>query len=315
MPFVKRSFFVLCFFLVLVNAKAQQMAHFSQYFAIPEIYNPATITADYKFNAVGLFRQQWVGVENAPQSLFFAVSAPFQLFKQSHGVGIMFTNDTYGVYATQSVFLQYAFKYRIKENTLSFGLNVGFLNHTIDGEKVSLITSDYHTETDPIISTSKINAMAFDLAVGAAWKAKKYHVGVSFLRLTKPEFDLDDNIKTSFSQFLCFTGGYTYQLPQKRYELRGEGLVKTDFKSFQFNIDALFTIDQRYYLGLGWRFQDAVVFMAGFYLPFGLNLGYSYDLATTKLFNYSSGSHEVYLRYSFLFGKKKQNSYKSVRIL
>jgi hypothetical protein len=37
--------------------------------------------------------------------------------------------------------------------------------------------------------------------------------------------------------------------------------------------------------------------MAGFHVSDGLFIGYGYDLDTTKLANYNSGSHEVFLRF------------------
>jgi hypothetical protein len=39
--------------------------------------------------------------------------------------------------------------------------------------------------------------------------------------------------------------------------------------------------------------------MVGYEFPFGLMAGYSYDLTTTKILNYSSGSHEIMVRYCF----------------
>jgi hypothetical protein len=39
--------------------------------------------------------------------------------------------------------------------------------------------------------------------------------------------------------------------------------------------------------------------MAGYEFPFGLNFGYSYDLTLGKILNYSTGTHEIMLRYCF----------------
>jgi hypothetical protein len=42
--------------------------------------------------------------------------------------------------------------------------------------------------------------------------------------------------------------------------------------------------------------------MAGFQITDGLFVGYAYDAETTKLANYNSGSHEIFLRFE-LFSK------------
>ena len=39
--------------------------------------------------------------------------------------------------------------------------------------------------------------------------------------------------------------------------------------------------------------------MAGFQISKGVYIGYGYDLETTKLANYNSGSHEIFLRFEF----------------
>jgi hypothetical protein len=52
--------------------------------------------------------------------------------------------------------------------------------------------------------------------------------------------------------------------------------------------------------GLSYRTSDAVVVLLGYkFLP-ELMLGYSYDLTTSNITNYSSGSHEIMLRYCFM---------------
>jgi hypothetical protein len=45
--------------------------------------------------------------------------------------------------------------------------------------------------------------------------------------------------------------------------------------------------------------------MAGFQITDGLYIGYGYDLETTKLANYNSGSHEIFLRFE-LFKKQEK---------
>ena len=50
-------------------------------------------------------------------------------------------------------------------------------------------------------------------------------------------------------------------------------------------------------LGLAWRWDDSISALAGFQISDGLYIGYAYDLTTTALKNYNSGSHEIMLRF------------------
>jgi hypothetical protein len=45
--------------------------------------------------------------------------------------------------------------------------------------------------------------------------------------------------------------------------------------------------------------MDAAAVLIGYEFPFGLNAGISYDITTSKIINYSSGSVEFMLRYCF----------------
>ena len=58
-------------------------------------------------------------------------------------------------------------------------------------------------------------------------------------------------------------------------------------------------------LGVAWRWDAAMIFMAGFQISDGLYIGYGYDLETTKLRRYNSGSHEIFLRFE-LFKKQER---------
>jgi hypothetical protein len=73
----------------------------------------------------------------------------------------------------------------------------------------------------------------------------------------------------------------------------------------------------KYWAGLGWRLQDAVLLMAGLEIGNGIRAGYSYNISTSALGRAGSGgSHEIMLGYTFDLSLGKRNMrYKSVRFL
>jgi hypothetical protein len=48
---------------------------------------------------------------------------------------------------------------------------------------------------------------------------------------------------------------------------------------------------------VAYRWSAAVTAMAGFQISDAMYVGYAYDFETTRLNNYNSGSHEIFLRY------------------
>ncbi|MNE94790.1 hypothetical protein D3C80_1927990 [compost metagenome] len=65
----------------------------------------------------------------------------------------------------------------------------------------------------------------------------------------------------------------------------------------QVDLSANFLFNEKFVLGAAWRWDAAVSAMAGFQISKGLYIGYGYDLETTQLANYNSGSHELFLRF------------------
>jgi type IX secretion system PorP/SprF family membrane protein len=70
----------------------------------------------------------------------------------------------------------------------------------------------------------------------------------------------------------------------------------------QSDITANFLFSEKLTLGAAYRVNAAWSALAAFQITDGLMLGYSYDGDTTKLANYNSGSHEIFLRFE-LFKK------------
>jgi type IX secretion system PorP/SprF family membrane protein len=73
----------------------------------------------------------------------------------------------------------------------------------------------------------------------------------------------------------------------------------------QADITANFLFYEKFTLGAAYRWDAAVSALAGFQLSDSIFLGYGYDMETTKLRHYNSGSHEIFLRFE-LFNKYSQ---------
>jgi type IX secretion system PorP/SprF family membrane protein len=73
----------------------------------------------------------------------------------------------------------------------------------------------------------------------------------------------------------------------------------------QVDLSANFLFNDKFVLGAAWRWSAAASLMAGFHISDGLFVGYGYDLDTTKLAHYNSGSHEVFLRFE-LFNRQSR---------
>jgi type IX secretion system PorP/SprF family membrane protein len=60
-------------------------------------------------------------------------------------------------------------------------------------------------------------------------------------------------------------------------------------------------------LGVSYRTNDALSFLAEINLNAQMKAGYAYDLTLSPLGTYSRGSHEIMLRYTFAYAVKAKN--------
>jgi type IX secretion system PorP/SprF family membrane protein len=72
----------------------------------------------------------------------------------------------------------------------------------------------------------------------------------------------------------------------------------------QLDVSANVLFNEKFSVGLAWRWGAAMSAMVGLQLTDGLFIGYGYDLETTKLENYNSGSHEIFLRFELIKNKR-----------
>ena len=324
----ERQYILVVFFLCIsiLSSKAQMSPQFSQYMEVPTTTNPAAVAEEEMISVFGVYRRQWAGFSGGPQDVFFSMTAPFKVGDTKHGAGLVFSSDEIGLFKNQSVLLQYSYKTKLWGGRLSLGLGVGFLNHTFDKESVDLTGGgekvlsgdDFHRESDPFVSsfTAEGNSdVLFDASFGVLYAQDRYYIGLSALHLNSGTIDLGNELYGMYvPRTIYLTGGYNFSTSNPLITLTPSSLIKTDFCSWQAEVSGILEYSKRVRGGISYRFGDAFVFIFGMDVISGLQVGYSYDLPTSKLIR-SGGSHEVYLRYSFKPQFTKKNKYKSDRIL
>ena len=322
--FVKRLTIVLFGLLAVMTASAQFDPQMGQYMYLPTAYNPAAVGEGDLMKVAGMHRMQYVDISNAPMSTWFSFCSPFVIGKTSHGAGVRFLNDRYGLFTTQSLYAQYAYRQKLGKGYLSVGVDLGFVNVGFKGDSVNLskMGDEYHDANDQAIPVGSKSGMKFDMGLGVYYSTPTWWVGASYSHLTQPKVDWSDGASgveqvVTLTGTMYVAGGYHFRLKNYReWVLTPSAMVMTDFASWDVNLTLMCDYKDRYRWGLGYRIMGSVNILLGIDIISGLQLGYSCELPTNKLLLESYGSHEIYLAYGFdILKPKRTNKYKSIRYL
>ena len=321
---MRRFVVLLLVLMAVVTASAQFDPQLGQYMYMPTAYNPAAVGEGDLMKVAGMHRMQYVDITNAPMSTWFSFSSPFVIGKTSHGAGIRFLNDRYGLFTTQSLYAQYAYRQKLGNGYLSVGVDLGFVNVGFKGDSINLsqMVDEYHDANDPTLPKGSKSGMKFDLGVGLYYCTSIWWVGASYSHATRPEIDWSDGTEgtqqtVTLVGTMYVTGGYRFRLKNYReWVLTPSAMVMSDFASWDVNVTLMCDYKDRYRWGLGYRIAGSVNILLGIDIISGLQLGYSCELPTNKLLLESYGSHEIYLAYGFnILKPKRTNKYKSIRYL
>lgn len=277
-------------------AFGQQDPQYTQYMFDRLSINPAVAGSTGNICATALMRQQWTGFEGAPKTGLLNLQGA--LPKINSGVGLSVYYDKLGFETSTIMRAHYAYHLKVGgQSTLSAGLYAGFSGRALSGNWIAIDP----VGEDNAIPPSGSSDGGFDLGGGLYFRTPELWVGISSTQL--PETELKDvSIKNKRHYYV--QAGYDWAIGgDKKYVLQPSILLKSDASSTQLDIGALFLYDNMLWAGIGYRTEDAIAPMIGYQheSPKGnmWRIGYSYDVTTSAIKNYSSGSHEIMLSYCF----------------
>ncbi len=294
---------------------AQYDPQFSQNMFNMLTVNPGYAGSSESINLLALNRNQWSG-DYGIKTTVFSGDMPLNFLGLDSGIGLNIVNDEIGFLTNLSMLLNYSVKFELERGTLGLGLSLGLINQSIDGTNF-YFPEDVYVQDDPSISMSEESGSVLDAGVGVFYKEKKFYAGVSLSHINKPKNKYVEGNYFTISRTFFLTCGYNHKLEDSPYEIMPSLFYKTDGASFQVDINTLVRYKSRFWGGLSYRLQDAIVLMAGIELKNGVRFGYSYDITTSAIATAGNGgSHELMVGYNFDMNfEKRTKRYKSVRYL
>jgi type IX secretion system PorP/SprF family membrane protein len=282
---------------------AQQDAQYTQYMYNTINVNPAYAGSRGVTSIFGLHRTQWVGIDGAPTTNAFSINAPLG---SNLGGGLSFVNDRIGPTNENTISADISYTVQTSETyKLSFGVKGTANLFNLDVSKLNPEQAG-----DPSLQNLD-NNFSPNVGAGVYFHSDKLYLGASVPNFfeTKRYSDNDFVVNKERMNFY-FIGGYVFDVTES-LKFKPAFLTKVvEGAPLQLDVSGNFLINEKFVLGAAWRWSAAVSLMAGFQVSDGIYIGYGYDLETTRLRRYNSGSHEVFLRFELF---KRENKIVSPR--
>ena len=300
---------ILLFFLSMLLSLAivaQQDAQYTQFMYNKLAYNPAYAGSLGTITATGIVRSQWLGLEGAPESQVFNIDAP--LNDNRVGVGLNIARNTIGIATNYNADVSYAYRIPLGKGKIGVGLQGSIRSFNANYNDERLISTQ-GTLLDASIPVGQQNKMTPNFGIGAYYKEEKLYLGLSVPRLLENNIDFSEDatiISKSVRHFYLM-GGYLFNLNNK-VQLQPQALVKYAENSpldVDLNVNAIFM--DKYMIGATYRVggssrgipAESIDILFSTQINEHLLFGIAYDITISALRDYSSGSIEAMVRYSF----------------
>jgi type IX secretion system PorP/SprF family membrane protein len=280
---------------------AQQRAQYTQYIMNNYILNPASGGVNNYWDIKAGFRTQWTGLDGAPTTMFASANGAIKYpnsrvrngnMKPHQGIGGYTFSDNTGPLAMKGIYGSYSYHLKLSSKySASAGAFLGILQYTVKGSELVFVQNP----DDPSIGKTTLNKILPDASFGIWINSDQLFFGLSANqifgnRINLPGATVADS-KLNYHYFL--TTGYRFKMSPTLDFIPSTMIKYVQAAPLQFDINARIKYNNMMWAGLSYRHQDAVAGIVGIIINGQYEIGYSYDLTTSKLRSSSWGSHEI----------------------
>jgi len=255
--------------------------------AIAGIYDYYQIRTNHRF--------QWVGMTDPPLTNSISFYGPHTSMDMGFG-GTIYTDVT-GPTSRTGVSGSYGYNIALTRTMrLSMGISFSLLQYKIDGTQLTI-----KDPSDAIIQGVVSTAYVPDAGFGAYLYGDGFYAGFSTAQLLNNKLKIFEE-KTGLNKLKThyfLTGGYRFEV-DRDWVVEPSAIIKvTAPQQFRFEVSSKVEWMEMVWMGVGYRFHEAITILAGYNYDDKFYFGYAYDVGITDLRNYNMGSHEIMIGYRF----------------
>jgi type IX secretion system PorP/SprF family membrane protein len=287
-----KIFFLLSLLTISSTGFAQQEAMFSRY-----MFNTLTITPAYagsheamRFSAQA--RRQWLNIAGSPFT--GVLSADWASKDKRAGFGALAAYEKVGLYQTQELHGNYAYRFDMGDGKLALGIRAGATFYQYSATDAIL------SDRGDLVYAANENFLVPKAGVGLYYQDESFFVGFSVPNLAtyragRP-FTLNDDRSYVRRHYFAHVG-FIVEI-DKGLMLKPSALVKyVKGAPVQADLNMQMYVNNKIGIGLGYRTGDAMSIMLEFYPSEQLRIGYAYDATFSRLQNAGANAHEIIIGY------------------
>lgn len=289
--------FLFVFALGSILAQGQQLPLYANYFFAPQMTNPATSGADGFSELTTMHRQQWQGMEGAPETSALVFNGAMN--KERIGYSVYAFTDKTDIVSRSGIYGNYAYHAQLSENSaLSMGVGLGYVNNAFDMASVRV-----KNEGDPFLFPANQNG-TLDMTLGVNLRVADFNLGLSVPQLLNPTITYSNNYDGPVAYHLIrhYVARTQYDINIQKDRMVLSPMVTVRAAAFvkpQVDAGLLFDMKEYGYLGAMYRSNYAATINAGVHLTPVLSLGYAHEFSTNTYASYLGMSNEFILSYKF----------------
>lgn len=292
---------VLIASIMSFSAFGQYSSLQSQYMFNPLAMNPGATGSDGSMSLIGSFRAQWIGFPGAPRTQAITLHAPLKNMNSS--VGTQIYADQIGVDNITTINGLYSYRFKLKASNLRLGIAGGLSFAQSNYAELQVVSPD----DAQISSNTKVGVLP-NFGIGAYYTATKYFLSFSIPTLLAHR--VENNRFRSFSDLKNYNvligGGYEFDL---KNEMGIKPSILMKFRANnrpQFDFNAKLKLNPIFQIGLSYRTEEALIGMFEAKVNTQFSAMYSFGMPLNAIAKTSYGSHELSVKYNFIYKSNTQ---------
>lgn len=292
--------------------QGQQEERYTQFMHNKLGINPGYAGSSGGISISSLVRNQWLGLDGAPETQLVSFSMP--VWNENLGLGANVLRQTIGVTSNYSLETAYSYRIRAPRGYIHLGLQTSMRMIRTD---FSRLRGTQPIEQDQAVPVNIQSKLVPNFGAGLYYEADNFYFGLSAPRLLKSNIDLSDDqgVISREVMHLYLMTGFLIRM-NDNLSFQPQALFRyVEAAPFDADINLSLLILDRFSAGISYRLGgsrakgpgESIALLLGAQVSEKLLFGISYDATLSELQRYTDGTVEGVLRFMFA-GKSSKGS-------